>query len=81
MWRVSKPTALITGFSSTLSSSSIFAIEEILLVDALVTPTLNLLDLPGLLNRYVLARLSPTQRKMNTYFLVSEGAPDSLQEH
>lgn len=59
-----------TGFSRTLDSESIAAIESILVMDAILTPLLNLADLPGVWNRHVLARFAPTQDKMNTYFQV-----------
>ena len=60
---------MTTPWESTLSEESIFRIVCILAIDALLSPTFNLLDLKGRFDRYVLSRICVrTQKRMNLYF-------------
>mmetsp|Transcript_7120 Transcript_7120/g.9972 ORF Transcript_7120/g.9972 Transcript_7120/m.9972 type:complete len:799 (+) Transcript_7120:67-2463(+) len=52
-----------------LSGDFIAQISSILWADAITSPVLLLLDIPGRLNRYILSHFASNQLKMNSYFI------------
>eukprot|EP00612_Vaucheria_litorea_P004378 CAMPEP_0171462724 /NCGR_PEP_ID=MMETSP0945-20130129/6640_1 /TAXON_ID=109269 /ORGANISM="Vaucheria litorea, Strain CCMP2940" /LENGTH=804 /DNA_ID=CAMNT_0011989293 /DNA_START=60 /DNA_END=2474 /DNA_ORIENTATION=- len=52
-----------------LSEGFIAQISSILWADAITSPVLLLLDIPGRLNRYILSHFATNQLKMNSYFI------------
>jgi hypothetical protein len=65
---------MTTGFivfiirTDTLGDEFIGKVWAVLLADAVTTPIIRLLDLPGKFKMYFLAKSSPSQDKMNSYF-------------
>mmetsp|Transcript_23225 Transcript_23225/g.30329 ORF Transcript_23225/g.30329 Transcript_23225/m.30329 type:complete len:874 (-) Transcript_23225:620-3241(-) len=57
-----------TDFASVLSSDEIRTIQSILIVDAIVSPTINLLDLSGLFKRHIRSRFAQTQTSLMACF-------------
>ena len=68
---------MIVPFEETLTQHNVMTIRAILLSDMLIKPIINLLDLPGCFDHYIIAMFSQTQEKMNRLFL---GAHWSLAE-
>jgi uncharacterized membrane protein len=68
---------LVTPFESTISDHTIYIIRDTIIVDALMKPVFQALDLSGLFDRHVLAPFADTQEKMNRFFL---GSPWNLAE-
>jgi len=67
----------IIPFAETLSAHSIATVRYVVICDAFFKPIIQALDLPGIIDHYVLAAFAPSQEKMNRLFL---GARWSLTE-
>jgi len=61
-----------TPFSDTLGRSTLDAVQAVLVCDALLTPTIALLDVSGFIDRMILARFAPTQEAMNAKHMGTE---------
>ncbi|CAM9126018.1 unnamed protein product [Heterosigma akashiwo] len=59
---------VVTSFSNTLSETSLKTIMSILVADAFITPTIQLLNVMGNLKMHVLSKLAKTQPKLLSYF-------------
>ena len=67
----------LTPFENTISYNSIATVRAILLSDMFLKPALQVLDVPGFIDHYILSMMMDTQEKMNRLFL---GARWSLAE-
>jgi len=66
-----------TPFSNFLGKGFITSIQSILISDAIISPTLDLLDIGGMIRRRILARGARTHRELLSYFT---GSPWNLGE-
>jgi uncharacterized membrane protein (DUF106 family) len=67
----------VTPFANTIAYNSIATIRAIMLSDMFLKPALQVLDLPGFIDHYILSMVMDTQEKMNRLYL---GARWSLAE-
>jgi len=57
-----------TSFQSTLSLTSLKTIQSILISDAIITPTVSLMDLGGFFKRNVMSKFAKTHPKLMSHF-------------